>query len=387
MNSKNDPRLRAQLDDLSRRGLHRAFRLIESPQDAYVQIDGRRLCNFGSNNYLGLANHPRIRAAVTEAVEQWGWGAGASRLVTGHMESHRQLEKRLADFKQTEAALVCPTGYQTNLAAIRSLVARQDVIFLDKLNHASIIDAARGSEAVVRVFGHRDYNKLQRLLERFRHAPRRMIVTDSLFSMNGDFADLPLLVELKNRYDTWLCIDEAHATGVFGANGRGLAEQMGVEQEIDVCIGTLSKAFGGIGGYIAASQEVIDWLINTAGPFIYTTAIPPAACAAAMAALDLVEQEPQRRTHLLQLAEYCRSELIARGWDIADSTSQIVPVIVGENEAVLRLSEKLMAADLLTPAIRPPTVRKSQARLRISLTAEHNKENVDLLIATLGLAN
>jgi 8-amino-7-oxononanoate synthase len=184
-----------------------------------------------------------------------------------------------------------------------------------------------------------------------------------------------------------LCIDEAHATGVFGANGRGLAEQMGVEQEIDVCIGTLSKAFGGIGGYIAASQEVIDWLINTAGPFIYTTAIPPAACAAAMAALDLVEQEPQRRTHLLQLAEYCRSELIARGWDIADSTSQIVPVIVGENEAVLRLSEKLMAADLLTPAIRPPTVRKSQARLRISLTAEHNKENVDLLIATLGLAN
>jgi 8-amino-7-oxononanoate synthase len=373
-----------ELEDLSRRGLRRTLRLIESPQDAYVQADGQRLCNFGSNNYLGLANHPLIRKAVTEAVEKWGWGSGASRLVTGHMGAHQQLEQRLAAFRQTEAALVCPTGYQTNLAAIRPLVARQDVIFLDKLNHASIIDAARGSEAIVRVFGHRDYDKLERLLQRYSHAPRRLIVTDSLFSMNGDFADLPRLVELKNKYDAWLCVDEAHASGVFGTNGRGLTEHVNVEQDIDICMGTLSKAFGGIGGYIAASQDVIDWIINTAGPFIYTTAIPPAACAAAMTALDLIAEEPQRREHLLKLAEYCRNVLTSRGWNLADSCSQIIPVIVGENEEVLRLSEKLKAADLLVPAIRPPTVRKGHARLRISLTAAHSMQDIEKLLSALG---
>ncbi len=378
--SVNFENLLAELDAQAAR---RCLRTIDSPQEAHVTVNGRRMLCFGSNNYLGLAGHLRVRAAVREAVEQWGWGAGASRLVTGHMTPHAQLEQRLAAFKHTESALVLPTGYQANLAAIRALAGRNDVIFLDKLNHASIIDAARGSGAVVRVFPHRDYRKLERLLERSAAARRRVIVTDTLFSMDGDFADLPRLVELKRRYAALLCVDEAHATGVFGAAGRGLAEMMGVEEDIDVVVGTLSKALGGIGGFIAGSRTFIDWVVNTAGSFIYTTAIPPAACAAAAAALELVVAEPWRREKVLRLADGLRAETKARGFDTAGSTSQIVPVVIGVNEAALRLSRHLEANDILAPAIRPPTVPRGRARLRISLTADHEEADIERLLKAL----
>lgn len=372
-----------QLSELSAQGLRRTLRLIESAQGPYVSINGRKLCNFGSNNYLGLTNHPHVIKAVKEAVDRWGWGAGASRLVTGHMEPHQELEKRLANFKRTEAALVCSTGYQANLVAIRGLAGKGDVILLDKLNHASIIDAARGSGATVRVFPHRNYNKLERLLESTTEAHRRVIVTDALFSMDGDFADLPKLVELKQRYDAILCIDEAHATGVFGQHGRGVAELMDVDDQIDVVVGTLSKALGGIGGFVAASKEIIDWLINTAGAFIYTTALPPAACGAAMAALDIVEGEPERRQKLLSLSEYLRSELTTRGFDISGSTSQIVPIIVDQTERGIALAHNLETAGFLVPAIRPPTVPKGTSRLRISLCTEHEEADIDRLVAKL----
>jgi len=373
-----------QLNLLSQDGLRRALRQIDSAQAAHVVIGGRTLCCFCSNNYLGLANHPRVVEAIRLAVDRWGWGAGASPLVSGHMTPHAELERRLATFKRTEAALVCSTGYQANLAAIRALAGKNDVILLDKLNHASIIDAARGSGAVVRVFPHRNYRKLERLLDTTRHARRRVIVSDSVFSMDGDFADLPRLVELKAKYDATLCLDEAHATGVLGEHGEGLAELMNVEHEVDVTVGTLSKALGGIGGFVAGSQAFIDWLLNIAGAFIYSTALPPAACAAAIAALDLVEQEPNRRQSLTKLAARLRHELHdVRGYDIADSCSHIVPLIVGGASQAVRLSELLESDGFLIPAIRPPTVPRGKARLRISLCADHTPADVDRLLAAL----
>lgn len=347
-------------------------------------LNDRSMLCFSSNNYLGLANHPHVIAAVRNAVAQWGWGAAASRLITGHMSPHEQLESRIATFKGTQAALVCSTGYQANLAAIRGIAGPNDVVFVDKLNHASIIDACRGSGAVMRIFPHRDYAKLERLLDRSAEYRRRIIVTDSLFSMDGDFADLPRLVELKQRYDGLLCIDEAHATGVLGPHGRGAAELMGAEGQIDVTVGTLSKALGGIGGFVAASGEIIEWLINTAGAFIYTTALPPAACAAAMAALDIVEREPSRREHLLKLAATLRRELAdVRGLNTGGSESQIVPLIVGDAAEAVRLADGLAAEGLLVLPIRPPTVPRGTARLRISLSCEHTPADVDRLLNAL----
>ncbi len=375
------------LDALNDQGLGRRLREVESAQGTYVIVEGRRLCCLCSNNYLGLANHPHVVRAVSEAVERWGWGAGASRLVSGHMTPHAELEARLAAFKRTEAAIVLPTGYQANLAAVRALAGPGDVVLLDKLNHASLIDAARGSGAVVRVFPHRDDAKLERLLERTMDARRRVIVTDSVFSMDGDVADLPRLVELKRRYDALLCVDEAHATGVFGAGGRGLAEMMGVEGDVDVVVGMLSKALGGIGGFIAASRGFVDWVINVAGAFIYTTALPPAACAGASAALDIVEREPRRRERLLAMAARLREGLGGRlGWNVGGSCSQIIPLVVGEAEAAVSLSRRLEEAGFFVPAIRPPTVPRGKARLRISLTSEHSDSDLARFVEVLGEA-
>lgn len=372
-----------RLSELESRGLRRRLRVIESAQDAHVTMRGREMVCFCSNNYLGLADDPAVKRAAVEAVGRWGWGAGASRLITGTMTPHQELELRLAAFKGTEAALVCSTGYQANLAAVRSLAGEGDVVLLDKLNHASIIDAARGSGAVVRVFPHRDYAKLERLLERTAGAKRRVVVTDSLFSMDGDLADLPRLAEIKRRYDALLVIDEAHATGVLGTGGRGLAELQGVEHEIDLTVGTLSKALGGIGGFLAGSREVIDWVINTAGAFIYTTALPPAACAAAMASLEVIEREPQRRARVLALADRLREELSRRAWDLGDSQSQIVPLMVGSAASALELAARLEGDGVLAPAIRPPTVPAGRSRIRISLCAHHRDEDLDLLLESL----
>ncbi|MGQ9648997.1 MAG: 8-amino-7-oxononanoate synthase [Phycisphaerae bacterium] len=379
------------LANLETQNLRRSLRILESGQGAYVTVAGRRLVNLASNDYLGLAAHPRVLRAVKEAIDRWGWGAGASRLLSGTMRIHAELESRLAAFKQTEAALVCSTGYQANLAAIRGLAQQGGTIFLDKLNHASIIDAAfargpAGFDApVVRVFPHRDYRRLERLLEKSAGAGRRIIVTDALFSMDGDFADLSILVELKNHYNAILIVDEAHATGVWGEGGRGLAETMEVSGDIDVTVGTLSKALGGLGGFIAASREIIDWLVNTARSFIYTTALPPAACAAAMAALDLLEQEPRRRLDLVRTAAWFREEVaVGLGLDITGSSSQIIPIIVGRADKAVELSRTLEEAGFLVPAIRPPSVPKGKSRLRISLCSDHQQADLVRLLDVLG---
>lgn len=372
---------REQLELLAQQGLRRSLRVVETPQGARVRMDGREVVCLCSNNYLGLANHPRVAEAARRAIAEWGWGSGASRLVSGTMTPHRKLEDRLARFKGTEAALVFGSGYQANLSAIRAAASEGDVILLDKLNHASIIDAARSSGATVRVFPHRGYDRLCKLLDRCGGFRRRLIVTDSVFSMDGDFADLCVLAEIKHRYHAVLCIDEAHATGVFGARGRGVAEQQGVEEHVDIVVGTLSKALGGIGGFVCASRDFVDYLVNTGRAFLYTTAPPPAACAAAEAALDLVEAEPQRRHTLLALAAELRTAWSQRGYDIAGSESPIVPLVVGDAERAVRLAEALLERGFLAPAIRPPTVPRGRSRLRVSLCAEHEPSDVRAFVA------
>lgn len=372
-----------ELASLADQGLKRTLRTVEGVSGIHIRVGGRELINICGNNYLGLAGHPRVVEAVREAVGKWGWGSGASPLITGHQEPHASLARRLAAFKFKEAALLCSTGYQANHVALHTLAGRGDVVFLDKLNHASIIDAARSCGAVVRVYPHGGYEKLERLLDAGSDARRRVIVTDSLFSMDGDMADLKKLAALKARYDARLMIDEAHATGVWGEHGSGLAEHFGVDEDVDVVVGTLSKALGGIGGFVAGSRSFIEYAVSIARAFIYSTSLPAAACAATEAALDVVRDEPWRRTKVRELAEKLRAELTRLGFNTGASTSQIIPLIVGSAERALTLSRRLEDHGFLIAAIRPPTVPRDQCRLRISLSAEHESEHVDRLIATL----
>jgi 8-amino-7-oxononanoate synthase len=371
------------LDEIRRRELFRKLRPIHPAPGPVVYVDHREVVCFSSNDYLGLAGDPRIIEAVASAVRQWGWGAAASRLITGTMEPHLRLERRLAEFKGTEASLVVPTGYMANLAAVRAGAGPGDHIFSDALNHASIVDAARLSGATIRVYSHRNYDHLERLLQGAPETGRRLIVTDSLFSMDGDLADLPRLVEIRRRYGADLCVDEAHATGLYGREGRGIAEMMGVERDIDITVGTLSKALGGMGGFISGAQVLIDYLVNTARAFIYTTAVPPSVCAAAEKALDIVRDEPERRQHVAQLAARLREGLASLGLNAGTSVSHIVPVIVGETHGAVELAGKLLERGFLAWPIRPPSVPEGTSRLRISVTAGHTTQHIDALVAAL----
>ncbi len=373
-----------ELADLRLAGLLRSRRTVSSAQGRTLVVAGREVVCFASNNYLGLAGDERVLTAAKRALDRWGWGSGASALVSGASEPLRRLEQRLATFEGSQAALVLGSGYLANLAAIRAAVGVGDVVFLDKLNHASIIDAARASGARVRVFAHRDYDRLAVLLGRSAGAKRRLIVTDSLFSMDGDIADLPRLVELKRRYEATLMIDEAHATGVMGERGRGVAEQAGVEGEIDITVGTLSKALGGVGGFVCGSAGLVDYLVNTARSYVYTTALPAAACAAAEAAVEIVEQEPQRRQRLTESSAWLRRELREKlGLGTGDSCSQIIPVMLGSAERAVAVSEALLARGFLVPAIRPPTVPADSSRLRVSVMAVHSREDLTGLVGAL----
>jgi len=374
-----------ELADLRSAGLLRSRRTVSSAQGRTLVVAGREVVCFASNNYLGLAGDERVLAAAKGALDRWGWGSGASALVSGASEPLRRLEERLATFEGSQAALVLGSGYLANLAAIRAAAGVGDVVFLDKLNHASIIDASRASGARVRVFGHRDYDRLEVLLGRSAGVKRRLIVTDSLFSMDGDIADLPRLVELKRRYEATLMVDEAHATGVMGERGRGVAEQAGVAGEIDIVVGTLSKALGGVGGFVCGSAGLVDYLVNTARSYVYTTAVPAAACAAAEAAVDIVEQEPERRERLKESSAWLRRELREKlGLETGDSCSQIIPVMLGSAERAVAVSKALLARGFLVPAIRPPTVPADSSRLRVSVMAVHSREDLAGLVGSLG---
>jgi 8-amino-7-oxononanoate synthase len=372
-----------ELAALERAHLRRRLLTREGPQSVRLSIEGRELVNFGSNDYLALAADPRLAKAASEAAASEGWGSGASPLVTGHSAVHRHLEQRLAEFEGTEAALLFSSGFAANLGAIAALAGPGDVVFCDRKNHASLWDGCRLSRADVRVYPHGDSARLAALLEDTQKHRRRLIVTDSLFSMDGDLAPLAELADLAERFDAMLLVDEAHATGVFGPRGRGVAEHLGLEDRVHVRIGTLSKALGCIGGFVAGSQTLIEWLVNRARPYVFSTAAPAATAAAAIAALDIVRDEPERRSNLLTRSQLLRDELRHQGWNTGASASQIIPIIVGDPQRAVDLSSQLRGRDLFVPAIRPPTVPDGEACLRISLTAGHADEMVSALLAAL----
>ena len=372
-----------ELGSLERRHLRRRPITHDGRQSAKLTIGGRELLNFGSNDYLGLSADERLSEAVREAAARVGWGSGASPLVTGRTELHRQLEQRLAEFEETASALLFSSGFAANIGAISSLAGQGDVVFCDRKNHASIWDGCRLSRADVRVYPHNDCRRLADLLETSNHYRRRLIVTDGLFSMDGDLAPLAELAELAERHNAMLMVDEAHATGVFGRNGRGAAEHLGVEDGVHVRVGTLSKALGCFGGFVSGSRSLIDWLANRARSYVFSTASPAAASAAAIEALDIVRDEPARRETLLGRAEKLRIELRERGWNTGASASQIVPILVGEPQRAVELSARLFERGIFAPAIRPPTVPEGEAMLRISLTTAHTDEMVCELLLSL----
>jgi len=367
-------------DDRRRRlaaGLQRSVRPVDGPQDARLVLDGRPVLSLCSNNYLGLANHPQVIEAAVDAARAYGVGSGASRLISGSMRVHEELEDRLASFKGADACLLFTSGYQANLGVIGSLVGPGDAVFSDALNHASLIDGCRLSRAAVHVYGHGDPAALEDRL-RSVNARRRLIVTDSVFSMDGDAAPLAAICDLAERYDAMVMVDEAHATGVVGARGAGLVEALGLERRVTVQMGTLGKALGGFGAYVAGSSALIDFLINRARTFVFTTALPPPVVAAAAAALTLVEREPERRVAVRRNADRLRAGLGALGYDVrGDADSHIVPIVIGTAAATMELSEALLANGVFAHGIRPPTVAEGTARIRATVMATHTDADID----------
>ena len=343
------------------------------PAGRQLHVDGRALVNLASNDYLALSSHPRLIEAAVEAIRRWGVGSGASRLVAGTLPIHSEVERKFAAFKHAEAALLCPTGFMANLAAITSLAGPGDLVCLDKLCHASLIDAARASGATVRVFPHLGYDKLRRLLA--TRTGRAVILTDSVFSMDGDVADLPVLCDVAREHEAILIVDEAHGTGVLGEHGTGLCESQGVSDRVDVVISTASKAMGGLGGIITARQIVIDAIVNRGRSFIYTTAIPPGQAAAIGAAATVITDEPWRRQRVLQLSARVRQTLGLHG-----TVTPIIPVVTGSAASALQLSTSLREAGFFAPAIRPPTVAPGKARVRLSLRADLEDADIDRLL-------
>ena len=374
--SSLDRMLQAGLDARDRRAIRRRLRPLDGGIGPRVVIDGRSVIQLCSNDYLGLAAHPAVTRAAAEAALQYGAGAGSARLIVGTSAPHAALERDIAELKQTEAAVVLSSGYHANAGVLPILAGAEDVIFSDGLNHASLIDGCRLSRAAVRVYRHADADHLDRLLrdaDGFRH---RLIVTETVFGMDGDLAPLADLVALARRHDAWIVVDEAHATGVFGRNGGGLVSQLRLTETVDVQIGTLSKALGSLGGYVAGSAALIDWVVNAARTFIYTTALPPAAVGAARAAIALLTAEPERRDRLWAHATWLREHLTRIGFRLGPSRSPILPVLVGDAEAAVRLGDALLAHGVLAPAIRPPTVPDGTARLRVTPMATHTADDL-----------
>ena len=376
--------LQDQLDSLEAEDLLRTLRCIRSAAGPTVMVDGdsRARVNFCSNNYLNIASDAHVIQAVSQAARQWGYGASASRLICGTMSPHVELEERFAAFAGKEASVMFPSGWMANEAVLRTIPQKGDLVLLDKADHASIIDAAKAGEATFRTWRRGNPDRLRKFLADDAYR-RRFIVTESVFSMDGDTADLELLVELKNAYDAILIVDEAHSAGCMGPTGAGLAEERGLLEQVDIMIAPLGKAFGAAGAMVAASRTVVDYLINRARAFIYTTAPAPVNCAAVMAALDIVRSEPQRRRMLADNAAYLRKRMTECGLDIANSCSHIIPVIIGSSKDALAASEALYEKGFLLVAIRPPTVPAGSARLRISVQSRHTQEQMDALVDAL----
>jgi 8-amino-7-oxononanoate synthase len=376
-----------ELAGIDSANLRRAVREMGSPQGPRVRLEGREVLNFSANDYLGLANHPALKEAATAAIGKFGAGAGAARLISGSQSPHHELENALAMFKGTEAALTFSSGYASALGTIPALVGQGDVVVLDKLVHASLVDAAKLSGAKLRVCKHNDLADLARLLEwAAGRGGRTLVVAESVYSMDGDLAPLLNLVELKEQHGAWLMLDEAHATGLYGEGRRGVAEEFGVAHRVEVQMGTLGKALGVSGGYICGSNELIDLLRHRARSFVFSTAPMPAQAAAARAGIEVVEsaEGEERRTRLWSLVDQLKNGLIARGWKLPVVQSAILPLRLGAEADAVVLSERLLEAGVFVPAIRYPTVARGEARLRITVSAAHSADDIKKLLETLG---
>jgi 8-amino-7-oxononanoate synthase len=361
--------------------LQRSLRPIDGSQGPRVLVDGRPVLSLCSNNYLGLATHPEVVNAAVEAARAYGVGSGASRLISGSMRVHQELEARLAAFKGAEASLLFTSGYQANLGVIPSLVGPEDAVFSDALNHASLIDGCRLSRAAVHVYGHADVGDLEERLRAAR-ARHRLVVTDAVFSMDGDSAPLVAICDLAKRYDAMVMVDEAHATGVLGARGAGLVEALGLERRVTVQMGTLGKALGGFGAYVAGSSALIDFLINRARTFVFTTALPPPVVAAAAAALTIVEREPERRAAVRRNAARLRAGLRNLSYDVrGNADSHILPIVIGDAGETMRLSDELLELGVFAHGIRPPTVPDGTARIRATVMTTHTEADIDDALA------
>jgi 8-amino-7-oxononanoate synthase len=364
-----------RLDEIRNRGLYRRMRCVSGPQGPRVLLDGKPVLLLCSNNYLGLADHPRVREAAAEAAMRYGAGSGASRLISGNMTIHRRLEEQLARFKRTEASLLFGSGYLANAGVVAALAREGDVVFSDALNHASIVDGCRLSRAETFVYEHCDMDHLEWGL---RQAQGRgsLIVTDGVFSMDGDVAPLERIVELAQRYDSRVMVDEAHGTGAIGPDGRGAVADAGLEDEIDLIVGTLGKALGSYGAYVCCDAQMAKYLINTARTLIYSTALSPPAVAAAMAALGLLREQPRRVEKLQRNAAVLRDSLAAEGLSVPGDATQIVPVIIGDADEAVRASERALEKGVFAQAIRPPTVPAGSSRLRLTVMASHTRSEL-----------
>lgn len=374
--------LAAELTQLDGSGLRRVRRMLQTPQGARVTVDGHELVSFCSNDYLGLAADPRLVAAAREGVERYGVGAGASHLVTGHTQAHETLERALAEFVGLPRSLLFSTGYMANLGMVTALAGRDDAVYADKLNHASLNDAALLSRAAFKRYPHNDVAALDRMLAASR-GRRKLVLTDAVFSMDGDIAPLPDLLAVCERHDAWLLIDDAHGFGVLGEGGRGALAHFGIASPRVIYMATLGKAAGVYGAFVAGQPEVVETVLQRARAYIYTTATPPLLAHALLTSIQLIEAESWRRSHLRHLIDTLRQGLKDSAWRLAASNTAIQPVIVGDNERALGVSGQLAERGLLVPAIRPPTVPVGTARLRISLSAAHAVRDVERLIDAL----
>lgn len=383
-----------RLAALRGQGLYRELRRINSPQLPHTDVDGKTLLNFSSNDYLGLANDPRLKEAAIRGIERYGAGSGASRLICGSLAPHHELEQAIAAFKGTEAALAFSSGYAAAVGTICALLDTQDVVIIDKLVHASLVDAARLCGAELRVFAHNGLSHLAKLLRWAdrrnaglggKRRPRTLVVTESVFSMDGDFAPLRDLVELKEKHGAWLMVDEAHAMGLYGEKRRGLAEEFGVAGRIEIQMGTLGKALGAAGGYICGSRALIDYLVNRARSFIFSTAPVPAAAAAATAAIHFIQSEEgqARRNQLWARVDQVKNGLVAAGFVLPPVRSAIVPLVMGDEGRAVEAAATLREHGVFIPAIRYPTVARGQARLRLTVSAAHAAADVSQLVTAL----
>ncbi len=377
--------LKAGLRQQQKEGRYRRRRVVETAQDVRLRIAGRTLLNFCSNDYLGFASHPRLQRRMQQAISRYGCGSGASHLICGHQNAHHQLEEELADYLDYPACLLFSSGYHANIAVIQCLTRRQDVIFADKLNHASLIDAAQLSRASVSRYAHRDYQQLQRLLA--NAAKQAWLVSDAVFSMDGDIADVERLVQLKQQYSAWLMLDDAHGFGVLGKGGRGTLEKLQIaSNQVEVYMATLGKAMGVSGAFVAGSKDLIEYLLQFARAYTYTTAMPAVLAETLRESLLLLQQEAWRREKLQALIQYFRKMAAQAGIVLEESTTAIQPLIAGSNEKALFLSSYLFQQGILVSAIRPPTVPANTARLRITLTANHNEADLEFLLEQLSCA-